>query len=198
MKFILATNNPHKLEEMQRILRPQGIEVFTPCQLGVDLGNVEETGSTFEENAEIKAMAAFRATGFPSISDDSGLMVDALDGQPGIYSARYSGENANSEKNIQKLLDNMKDVPEGKRGAKFVCTMCCIISEDDKISVRGECKGTIAFEKNGLSGFGYDPIFITESGKAFAQLSSEEKDKISHRGNAMKAFLAELNKRLSK
>lgn len=195
MTFILASNNQNKLKEMKKILKPLGINVVTAKEYGVDLGEVEETGSTFEENSEIKAMSAYKLTKIPAIADDSGLVVDALSGEPGIYSARYSGKDANDQKNIDKLLDNMKSIPEQKRGAHFVCTICCVLSENEKIVVRGECYGTIAKNPIGENGFGYDPVFITQSGKTFAQLNDEEKAKISHRGNALRKLSYELNKK---
>ncbi len=195
MKFILATNNQNKLKEMKEILLPLNIEVVSAEDVGVSLDNVEETGKTFEENSRLKALAALKLTGLPSIADDSGLMVDALNGEPGIYSARYSGENATYSSNVDKLLLNMKDIPHDKRTAKFVCTICCLFPDGDEICVRGECFGHIGFKRVGSSGFGYDPVFITESGKTFAELNSTEKAKISHRGKALEKFVTELNKK---
>lgn len=196
MKFIIATNNAHKLSELRKILIPLNIDAVSAKEANVNLLDVEETGTTFEENAELKAMAAYKITGMPAIADDSGLTVDALNGEPGIYSSRYSGEEATDEKNIEKLLKKLSDVPEEKRTAKFVCAICCILEDGEKIFVRGECEGKIAFSKKGESGFGYDPVFITKSGKAFAELSSEEKNDISHRGNALKLLSKELNNKL--
>lgn len=196
MKFILATNNPDKLKEMKKILLNLNIEVLSAKEAGINLEDVDETGKTFEENSELKALSALKISGMPSIADDSGLMVDALNGEPGIYSARYSGENATYSSNVDKLLLKMKDIPYEKRTAKFVCTICCLFPNGDRIDVRGECKGHIGFERNGNSGFGYDPVFITENGKTFAQLSPEEKSQISHRGKALELFVKELNKRL--
>lgn len=196
MKFILATNNPDKLKEMKKILLNLNIEVLSAKEAGINLEDVDETGKTFEENSELKALSALKIAGMPSIADDSGLMVDALNGEPGIYSARYSGENATYSSNVDKLLLKMKDIPYEKRTAKFVCTICCLFPNGDRIDVRGECKGLIGFERSGNSGFGYDPVFITENGKTFAQLSPEEKSQISHRGKALELFVKELNKRL--
>ena len=184
MTFLIATNNPHKLLEMQRILSPLGIGTLSLKAAGVDLSGVEETGQTFEENAYIKARAAFLLSGMPVIADDSGLVVDALNGEPGVYSARYSGENATDAKNIEKLLSKMKNIPEEQRTARFVCAICCIFSQTDKIFARGECEGKIAFSTLGESGFGYDPVFIADGTRSFAQLSETEKDSISHRGKA--------------
>ncbi len=196
MPFIIATNNAHKLTELKEILIPFGIDALSAKEANVNLSEVEETGKTFEENAELKAVAAYKLTGMPTIADDSGLMVDALNGEPGIYSSRYSGENATDEKNIEKLLKNLENVPDEKRTAKFVCSICCILDGGKKIFVRGECKGKIAFSKSGKSGFGYDPVFITESGKSFAELTHEEKNSISHRGNALKLLSEKLKEEL--
>lgn len=184
MTFLIATNNQHKLLEMQRILSPLGIGTLSLKAAGVDLSGVEETGQTFEENAYIKARAAFLLSGMPVIADDSGLIVDALNGEPGVYSARYSGENATDAKNIEKLLSKMKNIPEEQRTARFVCAICCIFSQTDKIFASGACEGKIAFSTLGESGFGYDPVFIADGVRSFAQLSETEKDSISHRGKA--------------
>ena len=186
MTFVLASNNEHKLKELQRMLLPFGLHVMSAQEATANLLEVEETGSTFEENARIKALAFMKETGFTSIGDDSGLMVDALNGEPGIYSARYAGEGASNEERIAKLLRNMKDVPDEKRTAKFVTAICCALPDGREITVRGECHGKIGYEPLGENGFGYDPVFISESGKTFAQLTPEEKDKISHRGIALR------------
>lgn len=194
--FIIASNNAHKVSELDRILKPLGITALTAKQAGVNLSEVEETGSTFAENARLKAEAAFEKCGMPSIADDSGLMVDALNGAPGVYSARYAGEGASDGDKINKLLTELKDVPENDRTAAFVCSICCILESGEIIEVSGRCEGKIAFEPKGEGGFGYDPVFIAENGKSFAELSSDEKDKLSHRGNALRALKAELEKKL--
>lgn len=194
--FIIASNNAHKVSELDRILKPLGITALTAKQAGVNLSEVEETGLTFAENARLKAEAAFKKCGMPSIADDSGLMVDALNGAPGIYSARYAGEGASDSDKINKLLTELKDVPENNRTAAFVCSICCILESGEIIEVSGRCEGKIAFEPKGEGGFGYDPVFIAENGKSFAELSSDEKDKLSHRGNALRALKAELEKKL--
>ncbi len=186
MKFILASNNEKKLKELKRILLPLGIEVINAKEAGVSLSDIEETGTTFEENAKLKAKAFVENTNMPAIGDDSGLMVDALNGEPGIYSARYAGEGAPESKRIEKLLNNLKDIPEENRTAKFVTAICCMFPNGKEILVRGECHGKIGYEPIGNNGFGYDPIFISKNGKTFAQLTSEEKDKISHRGQALR------------
>lgn len=184
------------MSELDRILKPLGITALTAKQAGVNLSEVEETGSTFAENARLKAEAAFKKCGMPSIADDSGLMVDALNGAPGVYSARYAGEGASDSDKINKLLTELKDVPENNRTAAFVCSICCILESGEIIEVSGRCEGKIAFEPKGEGGFGYDPVFIAENGKSFAELSSDEKDKLSHRGNALRALKAELEKKL--
>ena len=193
-KFIIATNNAKKLVELDRILNPLGINAVTARDAGVDLGDVEETGTTFEENALIKAMSAFEKSGFPAIADDSGLMVDALDGRPGVYTARYGGEGLSDKERYMNLLDEMKDIPKDKRTARFVSAICCVLSKDEVITVRGECVGEIAFEPSGEGGFGYDPIFLYE-GESFALLTPEEKDSISHRGKALRLLREELLKK---
>ncbi len=193
MDFILATNNMKKLEELQRILSPLGINVITAKSLGIELPEVEENGSTFEENAHIKAQSACEITHLPSIADDSGLCVDYLGGAPGIYSARFSGEHGNDEKNNDLLLEKLSGVPLEKRTAHYVCAVCCIFPDGREITVRGECSGHIGFERDGNAGFGYDPLFII-NGKSFGRYSAEEKDKISHRGNALRLLKIELEK----
>lgn len=192
MTFILASNNENKLAELRRILLPLGLNVISAKEATAGELEVEETGETFEENARLKAMAFMEETGLAAIGDDSGLMVDALDGAPGIYSARYAGEGASNDARIAKLLDNLKGVPEEKRTAKFVSAICCVFPDGREVTVRGECHGRIGFAPVGENGFGYDPVFISERGKTFAQLTSAEKDKISHRGNALRKLRAAL------
>ncbi len=185
MKFIIATHNMKKQGEMQRILSPLGVEVLTAEMAGLTLSDVEETGTTFLENAVLKAESGCRESGMPCIADDSGLSVDFLGGEPGVYSARYSGEHGNDEANIQKLLKNLENVPEEKRTARFVCAVCVCFPDGRRFTVDGVCEGKIGFEKHGNNGFGYDPVFMVGK-KSFAELSAEEKDKISHRGNALR------------
>ena len=187
-ELIVGTHNRNKVLEFQRILKPFGITV-----LEVSLPEIEETGKTFAENALLKASAACRVTGKPAVSDDSGLMVDALHGAPGVYSARYAGCGASNEERIAKLLNVLKGIPENARSAKFVCSICCVFPNGRRITAEGECLGRIAFAPRGNSGFGYDPVFLV-GGKTFAELSSEEKDKISHRGKALRRFSDELKK----
>lgn len=192
--FVIASNNQKKVNELNRILIPLGIMAKTAKEMNITLDGVEETGSTFVENARLKARAAHKLTGLPCIADDSGLMVDALNGAPGVYSARYSGENATDEKNNAKLLEEMKDIHDTHRNAKFVCVICCILEDGREIIAHGECVGKIAYNLIGEGGFGYDPLFVVSGGKSFAQLTAEEKDKISHRGNALRILKEQLKK----
>ena len=191
MTLIMATHNQKKLREMERILSPLQITVQT-----ADLPEVEETGTTFEENAYIKAKAALDLTGKASIADDSGLMVDALNGEPGVYSARYGGPGATDEEKVQKLLKNIENVPEEKRTARFVSAICCLFPNGKELMVRGECPGKIAYASAGEGGFGYDPVFVVEGGKTFAELTAEEKDAVSHRGAALRKLKAALRETL--
>lgn len=193
MDFILATNNMKKLAEMQRILSPLGINVVTAKMLGKQLEDVEEDGKTFEDNAKLKARAACKEMNMPAIADDSGLYVDYLDGAPGIFSARFAGEHGNDEKNNDLLLEKLDGVPLEKRTAHYVCAICCTFPDGREIVVRGECNGVIGFERDGHEGFGYDPLFLVD-GKAFGRYTAEEKDRISHRGNALRLLTKELEK----
>ena len=188
MKFIIATHNMKKQAEMQRILSPLGVEVLTAEMAEVTLTDVEETGATFEENAVLKAENGCRESGLPCIADDSGLSVDFLGGEPGVYSARYSGTHGDDEANIQKLLKKLEGVPEEKRTARFVSVVCVCFPDGRELTVDGKCEGKIGFEKHGDNGFGYDPVFMVGK-KSFAELSAEEKDKISHRGNALRRLV---------
>lgn len=182
MKFVIATHNKHKLQELQRILTPLGIEAIT-----ADLSEVEETGTTFAENACLKAKAACEETGLPAVADDSGLEVDALDGRPGVYSARYAGEGATDAQRIEKLLGELAEVPAEKRTARFVSSICCVFPNGDILRAEGECPGFIAFAPAGEDGFGYDPVFLCGE-KTFAQMTAAEKDAVSHRGKALEKF----------
>lgn len=187
MRYIVATHNMKKLKELSRILEPLGIEAVTDRDLGLSLPEVDETGATFEENAFLKADSACKASGLPAIADDSGLCVDALDGAPGLYSARFAGEGASDAEKIEKLLDAMRNVKDSDRTARFVSAICCVFPDGNTLYARGECEGVIAFAPSGEGGFGYDPVFFT-GGKSFADMTAEEKDAVSHRGNSLRAF----------
>ena len=187
MKVILASKNQHKLTELSAILSQLGFEIALESEYGLDI-DVEETGTTFEENSFLKADAVMKASGLPVLADDSGLMVDALDGAPGVYSARY-GHKASDKERTAYLLENMKDVPEERRGAKFVCVITCLYPDGRKIVARGECPGVIARAPHGENGFGYDPVFyLPELGMTYAELPSEQKNAISHRARALQDF----------
>ena len=194
MKFLIATHNEKKKAELQRILKPLGITICTADDLNLDLTEVEETGTTFEENAYLKAKGGCDESGLPCIADDSGLEVDALNGEPGVYSARYAGDHGNDALNIKKLLENMKDVPDEKRTARFVCSACCCFPNGEKIILRGTCEGKIGYEPVGENGFGYDPVFYVGD-KTFAQMTAAEKDPLSHRGKALNMLCEGLKKR---
>ena len=190
MKVVLASKNQHKLVEMRDILSAQGVEVVLESDVGVDV-DVEETGTTFEENSLLKARAVMEASGLPATADDSGLSVDALGGAPGVYSARYGGEGLDDAGRYRLLLENMRGQLDRK--CKFVSVITLCMPNGDVISARGECPGTLAYAPQGENGFGYDPIFfVPEKKKTFAQLSAEEKNAISHRGNALKLFQRKL------
>ena len=188
MKVILASNNKHKLEEIKKILTPLGYEVVSQAEAGVDI-DVEETGTTFEENAALKAQAVYDLTKTAVISDDSGLEVDYLNGAPGVYSHRYAGENATDADRCAKLLSELSGVETAKRTARFVCVLCFIDDKGEKLVIRGTVEGIIGTEPKGENGFGYDPVFMYGD-RSFAELSSEEKNTVSHRADALKKFAA--------
>ncbi len=194
MKFFIATKNQKKLLELERILKPMGFEVVSSKDFENEFPEVEETGKTFEENALLKAKAGLEFSCLASVADDSGLCVDALNGAPGVYSARFSGEHGNDSSNNKKLLELLKDVSEENRGAKYVSVIACVFPNGKEFTVRGECFGKIGFAEKGNNGFGYDPLFITEFGTTFGDTPAELKDKISHRGKSLLAFKEELKK----
>ena len=189
MKVVLASKNKHKLEEISKITEKFGIELILQSELGIDL-DVEETGTTFEENSFIKAEAVMKATGLPALADDSGIAVDALNGEPGIYSARYGfDESLDDWGRLQLLLKNTEHVPDGQRQAQFVCVIKMVTPEGQTIQARGEIQGELLRAPRGENGFGYDPIFYYPPlGKSTAELSPEEKNQVSHRANALKLF----------
>ncbi|MBQ1967657.1 MAG: XTP/dITP diphosphatase [Clostridia bacterium] len=185
MKIIIATHNKHKLQEMSRILSPMGYEVVTDRDLGIELTDAEENGKTFLDNARIKAESGCKESGLPCIADDSGLCVDALDGAPGVFSARYSGVHGDDDGNNKKLLSELDGVPTEKRTAHFACAICVRFPDGSEVTATGKCEGYIGYEKKGTNGFGYDPLFMVGD-RSLAEMTAEEKDAISHRGNALK------------
>lgn len=186
MKVVLASKNQHKLVEMRDILSAQGVEVVLESDVGVDV-DVEETGTTFEENSLLKAKAVMEASGLPAIADDSGVCVDALNGAPGIYSARYGGPGLDDVGRYQLLLSNMRGATN--RAAHFTSAIACIFPNGDTIEAEGICPGTIAYAPQGDGGFGYDPVFfLPQLRKTYAQLTPEEKAAVSHRGKALEVF----------
>lgn len=193
MKLVLATNNEGKVREFARILEPLGIEVMTQKQAGVHV-SPEENGSTFAENARIKAMAVYEATGLPTVADDSGLCIDAMNGEPGVYSARYYGEDTLYEEKNRRIIESLNAVPEEKRTARFVAHITCVLSKDEILDCEGVCEGTIGHKPAGDGGFGYDPIFYVGD-KSFAELDGEAKDKVSHRGKALEKLYQKLKER---
>ena len=196
MKLVLASKNPHKLTEMRDILSQLGVEVVLESDVGADV-DVEETGTTFEENAFLKAHAVMEASGLPAIADDSGLCVDALGGAPGVYSARYGGPELDDAGRYRLLLENLRGQLD--RRGKFVSAICCCFPNGDRVEARGECPGTIAYAPRGEGGFGYDPVFFLPGlKKTFAQLTPEEKNAVSHRGAALRAFREKLEVYLKK
>ena len=195
-KFVLATRNPGKLKEMAQILEKFHVDVVMPADIGVDI-EVEETGTTFAENAMLKAKAICAASGLPAIADDSGLCVDALNGAPGVYSARYGGEGLDDIGRYRLLLNSLRGA--NTRAAHFACAIACAFPNGDELTAEGRCEGAIAFAPMGEGGFGYDPVFLVpELRKTFAQMTAEEKSSISHRGRAMEKFAEKLETYLTK
>ena len=190
-KLILASNNAKKLRELRELFAGSGVEVLSQREAGCNFG-AAETGSTFEENAFLKAIAVTDMTGMAAVADDSGLCVDALDGAPGVYSARFTGNHEDSDEARNRyLLEKMKDTEQ--RSARFVSCVCCTLPNGDVIRARGECEGEILYAPRGDNGFGYDPIFLVKAtGSSMAELSAEEKNRISHRAVALRRFLEEL------
>lgn len=194
-RIIIASQNKHKIEEIEAITKKFGMMIVSRNDAGIPDVEVVEDGETFEENSYKKAHEIMKLSGEMTIADDSGLMVDALDGAPGVYSARFSGEGATDKSNNEKLLALLADTPYEKRTAKFVSVITMIYPDGDKIVARGECPGHIITEERGCGGFGYDPLFVPDGyDMTFAELGSEEKNRISHRARA----LAELEKQLEK
>jgi XTP/dITP diphosphohydrolase len=199
-KLLIATNNQGKVREYAEMLAGLSVKLTWPRQEGLCL-EVEETGETYEANARIKALAYARATGLPSLADDSGLDVDALDGAPGVRSARYAGPDASDEDRYRLLLENLRDVPDARRTARFRCVVALAMPGGDESIVRavaqGACEGTIAHGPRGDEGFGYDPVFfVAEFGRTMAELAPEVKNSISHRARALEALRPELTRLL--
>lgn len=196
-ELILASSNQHKIEEIFAILKDFNYKIVSMAEAGLGHLDIVEDGDTFEANSLIKAKAIYEATGKPSIGDDSGLMVDALNGEPGVYSARYSGVVPKSDKaNNDKLLNALKETALEDRTAKFVTVITLMFSPEDILVARGEVHGQIGFEPKGENGFGYDPLFVVpELGKTFAELTSEEKNSRSHRANALSVLKDMLKER---
>lgn len=199
-KLLLSTRNPHKLRELEQILAGLNITILAPDQVG-EFPDIEEDGETFAENAIKKASTLARLSNYITLADDSGLVVDALQGAPGVYSARFSGENATDEDNNRKLLELLQDVPEPERTARFICTIAVCSPSGQAVTVEGRCEGRIALVPRGQGGFGYDPLFIPAGySQSFAELGATVKNQISHRGQAlqkargiMKDFFPEIN-----
>ena len=189
-KFVIATNNPHKVIEFKRILEPMGIACVSQKEMGI-VCDAEETGATFGENAYIKAKAVYDLCGLPSVADDSGICVDALGGEPGIYSARYGGEGLNDQDRMFLLLKNMED--KENRAAHFTSAICCVMDSEQVIEAEGYIYGQLTKEPRGERGFGYDPIFLPDGyEQTTAEMESDEKNAISHRGNALRIFAEKL------
>lgn len=190
--IVIASNNQKKLAEFRRIFDNSQYRILSLSDVGFH-GDIEENADTFEGNSLIKASAVCEFTGLAAIADDSGLEVDALDGAPGVYSARYAGEGATSQQLIDKLLSEMSDVDDEKRTARFVSVMCAVFPDGKQYFARGECEGKILKSKVGDNDFGYDPVFYYEPyGKSFAEMSADEKNSISHRARATVALLEKL------
>ncbi|MBC8383738.1 MAG: RdgB/HAM1 family non-canonical purine NTP pyrophosphatase [Candidatus Cloacimonetes bacterium] len=194
MKLVLATHNKDKITEIKALLQVLPINILT-FQEFVRFPDVVEDMDTLEGNAEKKAREIFKITGMPALADDTGLFVDAINGEPGVFSSRYAGENVTYADNREKLLREMADIPDGKRDAAFKTVIVLIMSKDEKYIVEGRCEGYIGVEEKGTKGFGYDSIFyLHDTGKSFAELAVEEKNKISHRGRALQKIKKILEK----
>lgn len=192
MKIILATNNKHKVEEIKKILDIYELELFTLADVNVDI-EVDEDKDSLEGNSLKKASEVYNMIKFPSLADDTGLFVPALNNEPGVYSSRYSGEDATYESNCRLLLENMSDIPEEKRNAHFKTIVCYYVSENEHHFFEGVMKGKIIKEKRGTNGFGYDPLFVPDGfNKTYAEMSDKEKNSVSHRAiafNRVKEYL---------
>lgn len=187
MRVIAATQNHHKVKEIDAITKEYGLHVVARDEAGVPPFAIEETGDTFEANSLLKALAIHRVTGEPTIADDSGIEVDALDGRPGVLSARFAGTEGDDAANNEKLLDLLAEVPWEQRTARFVSVVTLVFGEEDILVARGECPGRVAWEPAGSNGFGYDPLFVPSGyGESFGELGPDVKNKISHRARALR------------
>ncbi len=195
MKFFIATKNQHKYREFTKIFENLGHSLICESDLETQMPDVVEDGTSFEENALIKARTGVLFSQLPCVSDDSGICVDYLNGAPGIFSARYAGEHGDDKANNQKLLAELNGVPYEKRTGRYVCAIACVFPDGREFTVRGEVEGIIAESEKGSNGFGYDPLFISEIGR-FSEVSAEAKNEISHRGIAIKKFTEEVKKYL--
>ena len=194
MKIVIATRNRHKAVELQTLLHGAGYDAVQLDEIDPDgkIPEVEETGTTFKENALLKAHAIAKATGLPSVADDTGLEVDALGGAPGIFSARYAGENCTYEDNVKKLLRELSDVADDRRTAHFK-TVAVYVHKETELSAEGVVEGVITEKAEGFGGFGYDPVFsVLDMKKTYAQLADEEKNRVSHRGKAIRSLIEKL------
>jgi len=193
-RLIIASKNKKKVEEIVDILNDFPFEVVSMEQAGIN-NDIEETGKTFEENAKLKAVEIFKASGEPAFADDSGIEIDYLDGKPGIYSARFAGKDATDDDRNKKILKMLEGVPYEKRTARFICAIALVLSENEHFIVKGICEGIISKEPKGENGFGYDPIFyVPEYNMTTAQMPPAQKHKISHRGKALDLMVEELKK----
>lgn len=199
MRVVLASQNRHKLGEIQTILSKYGMDVVLQSELGLEI-DVDETGTTFEENSRLKAKAVMEATGLPAIADDSGLCVDVLGGAPGVYSARYGGaEYVTDTDRLNLLLQNLLGIRPEERTARYVCVITLLMPDGETIMTRGTCEGMILTEPHGTGGFGYDPIFyLPKEGMTFAEMGIERKNQISHRANALRQLCTKLDERTGK
>ena len=195
MKVIVATGNAGKMREFKRILEPLGFAVTSMKEEGISLP-IEETGTTFAENARIKALAVHTHTGEAVVADDSGISVDALDGRPGVYSARYGGEDLPHPEKIKLLLSELRDVPPERRGAHYTCAICFVLPDGRMLDFEAVCEGHVGYETRGANGFGYDPIFYIGE-RSFAEYTDAEKDAISHRGKALRQMAATVERMLA-
>ncbi len=194
MNFVLASKNKHKAMEIENILG-SSISIITMDETAAAGLDIDENGETFEENALIKARAVAKATSLPTIADDSGICVEALNGKPGVRTARFAGEHASDDENIDKLLSELSDIPEEKRGAYFACSIAVVFPNGEEQTFFGKCEGKILTERHGKNGFGYDPVFfVPEYGCSMAELPAETKNSISHRSRALSAMMKGLTK----